>query len=1211
MNTIIDLASRAVSFINLIQDVYLSEDKGAADTKQKIFQAICSKYKDPHYIDKTIRATHKATNDEQVSIFEKRAIELVWISRQKANKQKAVAYTAKVSAELASWINTNREEPSLRYIRICTGIPTPFAWRTALSEMLYNNPDKRIELAQVLQYLPVQVVIAAGGGKYHAHEQRILQLWNSGTEDRDALLDEKEQAFFDKAYDEENIYLSKQQAVKEWLRSDIELKDQLLIQKAPLSFELVFNEELAQIKACRVLRNKELQRELVFEEDENASAYAKSNGRTIANNNGDLRKDPDPYEKAKEMKLFALTMSGGGIRSATFNLGILQGMAEKGMLNKIDYLSTVSGGGYIGSWIATWIKRIGSVNKVSDRLNADKSPDPFAEEVRPVRWLRMYSNYLSPRSGIMSLDAWTIGITWLRNTFLNMIVILFSLLTVLLLGRLLFIGWQQIDWSKYIIYGIWGGLMLLVSFVAGFGMRAYASRTKQANFAKNIESITSLCIAIAAIIGAYFISAWFHANSNWDEKFNALLIPGGITVASLLIVAFFGKYHRCIDDYESRRNGADSTAKSPSSKAIRILFFSALVSGLIGMAASLCVWLAVQSIMGFYFITPYQFDGIHEKLIFSLAIPLLLIAFGASIVARMALLGKYFPDERREWWGRLGGVVNRLAFLWLLVSLSALLGQDFLNSWAMNATNYKYPTVFGAWVALIASAVKLAFSAKTTGGESKGFTSVLFNSLSTVAPYLFILGLLVFVPGLMEPMITLGKIILNFLVSKADIIWSRLLDKSFLPADFNLRIDGDDSPFVLLFLIVTLGGIAYWLACRLGVNEFSMHHFYRNRLVRAYLGATRRSAERSKTANSFTQFDRNDDEKLSSFTVKNGYSGPYPIINTALNASQDAELDRQDRQAESFIFSPLYCGFDFSMTRASASANGKAYDYGFRPTGKYAYPDGGPGIGTAMAISGAAVNPNEGYHSSPATAFLLTVFNVRLGWWIGNPRRCEWQSADPYNGLIYLMYDLVGKTNTKKEFVCLSDGGHFDNMGLYEMVRRRCSFIIVGDGEQDEKFTCEGLANAIRRCQIDFGAEITIDISAIVERDSKQLSKKQFAIGTIKYQNEPKEATLLYLKSSITGEESVDVREYAIKNPAFPHQTTGDQFFNEDQFESYRKLGLHIFNEALKDEKVVKKIKIQLGNETGFINHTSLLQTSKKLFYRFIKSLNKIREIQS
>jgi hypothetical protein len=218
-----------------------------------------------------------------------------------------------------------------------------------------------------------------------------------------------------------------------------------------------------------------------------------------------------------------------------------------------------------------------------------------------------------------------------------------------------------------------------------------------------------------------------------------------------------------------------------------------------------------------------------------------------------------------------------------------------------------------------------------------------------------------------------------------------------------------------------------------------------------------------------------------------------------------------------------------------------------------------------MATSGAAVNPNQGYHSSAATAFFLTVFNVQMGRWIGNPRKKDWRKSDPTTGLGYLINNLIGKASTRDLYIALSDGGHFDNMGLYEMVRRKCHYIVLCDAEQDDSFTCEGFANAIRRCRIDFGAEIDIDITPIVERKENRFSAEHYAVGTIRYAGDKGKdpwGRILYIKSSITDNMPVDVREYAVKNETFPHQTTADQFFDEEQFESYRKLGLHIANIA-------------------------------------------------
>jgi hypothetical protein len=422
--------------------------------------------------------------------------------------------------------------------------------------------------------------------------------------------------------------------------------------------------------------------------------------------------------------------------------------------------------------------------------------------------------------------------------------------------------------------------------------------------------------------------------------------------------------------------------------------------------------------------------------------------------------------------------------------------------------------------------------------------------LCKAAPYIFALGLLFFLPHL------------------ADWLLKKSLHVTFINIDPWWK-----GLFKTLFYLGVFSAAALYLSSRLGVNEFSMHHFYRNRLVRAYLGASRSRRSRDKTVNPFTGFDKLDDEKLSVFRNSQGYYGPYPVLNAALNASQVTDLSRQDRKAESFVFTPLYSGFDFSKVRSSANMVNKSYDYGYRPTPEYAYQNG-PGIGTAMAISGAAANPNMGYHSSAGTAFLLTVFNAQLGWWIGNPRKRMWKKSDPRLGLAYVFYNMTGRTNTSNEFVCLSDGGHFDNMGLYEMIRRRCGVVLVCDGEQDEAFSCEGLANAIRRCRIDFGAEISININDIALRDGR-MSKKHYAVGTICYSGEKEPSgTIIYVKASITGNEPVDVKEYALKNEAFPHQSTGDQFFDEQQFESYRKLGMYIADVMLKDKEVMDALKL-------------------------------------
>ena len=253
-----------------------------------------------------------------------------------------------------------------------------------------------------------------------------------------------------------------------------------------------------------------------------------------------------------------------------------------------------------------------------------------------------------------------------------------------------------------------------------------------------------------------------------------------------------------------------------------------------------------------------------------------------------------------------------------------------------------------------------------------------------------------------------------------------------------------------------------------------------------------------------------------------------------------------------------------------------------------------------MAISGAAANPNSGYQTSGPMAFLLTVFDARLGWWLGNPR---WNSASKYPGpffaLKYLFLELLGQTTGRTKFVNLSDGGHFDNLGLYELVRRRCRYIIIGDGEQDGDLTFGSLGGAIRKCRADFGVEIDINPNPI--RVTNGFSTAHCVVGTIQYPEqetgfvapfcgscedtrpaqpgENSRGWFLYLKSSLTGDEPTDVIEYRSRYAKFPHESTADQFFSESQFESYRRLGLHVLRDAFEGVR----LNLKDGNEKELV----------------------------
>jgi hypothetical protein len=278
---------------------------------------------------------------------------------------------------------------------------------------------------------------------------------------------------------------------------------------------------------------------------------------------------------------------------------------------------------------------------------------------------------------------------------------------------------------------------------------------------------------------------------------------------------------------------------------------------------------------------------------------------------------------------------------------------------------------------------------------------------------------------------------------------------------------------------------------------------------------------------------------------------PLHVINIALNLVNTDDPTWQERKAESLTVSAMHSGSGRLGYRSSLRYGG----------------DHGIGLGTAVTISGAAVSPNMGYHSSKPIAFLMTLFNVRLGWWLGNPGahgNRTFHRAFPVFSVTPLAAEALGLSDAQHRYVYLSDGGHFENLGLYEMVRRRCHVIVLGDAGRDPKCTFEDLGNAVRKIRIDMGVPITFRGSiAIRSRDAADAATagRYCAIGEIDYQAidgaDAVNGVLLYVKPAFYGGEPADVYNYAKGCDDFPHESTADQFFSESQFESYRALGYH------------------------------------------------------
>jgi hypothetical protein len=285
----------------------------------------------------------------------------------------------------------------------------------------------------------------------------------------------------------------------------------------------------------------------------------------------------------------------------------------------------------------------------------------------------------------------------------------------------------------------------------------------------------------------------------------------------------------------------------------------------------------------------------------------------------------------------------------------------------------------------------------------------------------------------------------------------------------------------------------------------------------------------------------------------------------ALNLASPEKLAWQERKAETFTVSPLHSGNMWLGYRRSRYYGGK----------------NGISLGTAFTISGAAASPYMGYMlSSRLASFLMSMFNVRLGWWLGNPGPAGKLTFDrdvPKFTLGPLVQEALSQADDTKKYVYLSDGGHFENLGLYEMVLRRCHVIVVSDASTDASYSFDSLGMAIRKIRIDLGVPIEFEeFRFCCDSEDKTGLQKHCALARIRYScldDEDTDGILIYIRPDLSGNEPRDVLNYKYENPHFPQDPVTDQFFDEPQFESYRMLGSHIVEELCGADNVRLKLR--------------------------------------
>jgi hypothetical protein len=519
-----------------------------------------------------------------------------------------------------------------------------------------------------------------------------------------------------------------------------------------------------------------------------------------------------------------------------------------------------------------------------------------------------------------------------------------------------------------------------------------------------------------------------------------------------------------------------------------------------------------------------------DRLFTTLAVPLATLAFVLIGWALNGFISTLESEDDREWWARSGAYLMMFAVGWSVVHGVVLYAGTILHQIAAIVGGVAAPILGG-----------LGFSRFTGSGMGKSGVQLDSKLKQLLARFALPLAAFFALLSLIVLMAWGNERVIAWLQTQIASIWSPQPEAIPWLDDRILRL--------AYIVFAALSGLMLVLGnWYFNVNTFSMHGLYRNRLMRAFLG----SARGKRTPDPFTNFDVNDNTRMVDAPAVPG--APLHIVNATLNLVGGKNLAWQERKAESFTFSPLHCG---------------SSRVGYQRTLTYA-GERGPTLATTMAISGAAASPNMGYNSSALMTMLMTFFNVRLGWWLPNPGRSGsrvHQYSSPDRALPALRDEITGHTNDTDEWVYLSDGGHFENLGLYEMVWRRCQKIVVIDGSADPQFTMEDLGNAFRKIYIDLGIPIEpANSSAANIEPGMGESNRHCAVFSIRYECVHEKApngTLVYIKSSLCSKLPDDVKQFAVQHTAFPHDPTFNQFFREAQFESYRRLGSHVIQHIM------------------------------------------------
>ncbi|WP_105254283.1 patatin-like phospholipase family protein [Pseudoalteromonas sp. T1lg75] len=341
-------------------------------------------------------------------------------------------------------------------------------------------------------------------------------------------------------------------------------------------------------------------------------------------------------------------------------------------------------------------------------------------------------------------------------------------------------------------------------------------------------------------------------------------------------------------------------------------------------------------------------------------------------------------------------------------------------------------------------------------------------------------------------------------------------------------------PLLFLSLFLVLG-------CN--INAVSMHGYYRDRLRDAFMPC---HLSKQDVNEEICQQTSSYDQQLLLGQLK-ATDAPFPIINCNIELLGSTNAKYKNRGGDCFTLTPLYSGSDSTGYRATQDYMGGKLD-----------------LASACAISGAAIATNTPMTRSKQLNFIMSLLNLRLGCWLKNPNKPT-KPANFFNKpwwYLYMFKDMFGQgLNEQQSYIHLSDGGHFENLACYELIRRKCKLIVCCDAGADPNYQYQDLARLIKLARVDFGAKLAIDVSAINQTEAT--SNIAWSEGKISY-DDGSYGRFIYVKASMIQQVNEELKSYKRINPDFPHQSTNNQFFDEMQFEAYRELGFQLAHQMLK-----------------------------------------------